>query len=174
MSKQFRFYLLPPQIEELISALKGEFDFRIIAARSQTKEPTELDSVLQIREISGSGRTSSSVHCYLAPSFASHLSTICSTRVNDWFMESDRNEMIQLSGCNYDGRELHIGRFYFQTNYLNEAETELIPHRQIFLKWGEKLFRATKRRLNYSRDLEAYTDKKSELWRRQGGQFVEF
>src|SRR6185437_5668416 len=172
MSRQFRFYLLPPQIEELVSALKGEFDFRIIATRSQTREPTELDSVLQAIERNGSGPSSSHVNCYLVPFFESPPLTKYAPRMKDWFIEDARSEVIQLSGCDYDGDKLRIGRFYFQANYVNNAMTELIPHRQVFLKWGEKLFRAAKHQLHYSRDLEAYTDEESELWRQRGGQFV--
>jgi len=172
MSRQFRFYLLPPQIEELISALKEEIGFRLIAARSQTQKPTELNSVFETVTDSTSGQQAVRVHCYLVPPFEAPLSTLYAPRMNDWFTESERSEVIQFSGCEYNGEKLHIGRFYFQRNYLNEVKDALVPHREQFLKWGDQILRAAKRRLKYSRQLEAYLDDETELWRQRGGSFA--
>jgi hypothetical protein len=172
MSRQFRFYLLPPQIEEMISALKEQVGFRLIAARSQTQTPTELKSVFETFTDSTSGQQIVHVHCYLVPPFEAPLATLYAPRMNDWYTESERSEVIQFSGCDYDGNKLRIGRFYFQTNYLNEAKDALVPHREQFLKWGDQIFRAAKRHMKYSRELAAYVDDEVELWRQQGGSFV--
>lgn len=172
MSRQFRFYLLPPQIEEMISALKEQVGFRPIAARSQTQQPTELNSVFETTAESASYQQVVYVHCYLAPPFDAPLLSEYAPRMNDWYTENERSEVIQFSGCRYNGKTLGIGRFYFQTNYLNETKDALIPHREQFLKWGDQIFRAAKRRMKYSQELEAYLDNETELWRQKGGSLV--
>ncbi|MGC1298889.1 MAG: hypothetical protein WA869_28020 [Alloacidobacterium sp.] len=118
MSRQFRFYLLRPQIEELISALKEQVGLRLIATRSQTQKPTELNSVFETLIDSTSGQQTVHVHCYLVPPFEAPLSTVYTPRMNDWFTESDRSEVIQFSGCEYNGKKLHIGPFLFPNELL--------------------------------------------------------
>lgn len=172
MSRQFRFYLLPPQIDELISELKERVGLTLIASRSPTREPTKLNSVFETIAEGTSAQRITYVHCYLVPPFEAPLSTEYAPRMNDWYTEDNRSEVIQFSGCKYNGKELHIGRFYFQTDYLNEARDALVPHRDPFLKWGDQIFRTAKRCMKYSPDLAAYVDKEAELWRQQGGSFM--
>jgi hypothetical protein len=174
MSRQFRFFLLPAEIEALISDLKAKVGLRLVAAQSPTPEPAEIATSLSPYTRLDNGESYLNVHCYLAPLFPATLSTWHRQRIGDWHIQDEGSEVIQFSGCDFNERTLSIGRFYFQTNFLNDAKDALIPHREDFLKWGDRIFRAAKRHMKYSFDLEAYVGKEAEAWRQQGGEFRQF
>jgi hypothetical protein len=82
------------------------------------------------------------------------------------------SEVIEFSGCDYDGATLRIGRFYFQTDQL--IGDSIWKKRDEFLKWGDRVFRRTKRLLEYSNALDAYFGEDAAAWQRAGGELRHF
>src|ERR1700752_3988288 len=115
MSKQFRMYLLPSDIEHIVTQLRAQFDARIIDTVSKATVPTEIDSPIRRFRSDQRPQGFSSVHCYLMPPAGG-------ADIRMWYMQErkmwgikDCSEVIQFSGCGYDGTVLEVGRFYFQT-----------------------------------------------------------
>jgi hypothetical protein len=168
MSKQFRFYLLPSDIESLFAELSMRVGIRIIQTPAPRLEPIELES--PIRD-SSKFRTTDSVSvwcCLTAPSNADVRMRFITSQ-SHWIVE-DRSEVIEFSGCDYDGSVLLIGRFYFQSDML--IGDTIWPKRAEFLKWTDSVFQTAKKLLHYSKGLEAYIGEDARKWRENGGRFA--
>jgi hypothetical protein len=90
------------------------------------------------------------------------------TQKGQWAV-SDSSEVIELSGCDYDGRILRVGRLYFQNDQL--IGDALWPKREEFLQWADQIFKTTKKLLERSETLRAYLGKDAAAWQRNGGLF---
>jgi len=88
---------------------------------------------------------------------------------NHWIIDTD-SEVIEFSGCDFDGNVLLIGRFYFQNDVL--IGDGIWSKRAEFLRWAGQIFRVTKETMRYSTPLEAYVGKDAEQWWRNGGKFT--
>jgi hypothetical protein len=169
MSRQFRFYLLPSDIETLIAELRVRVGVKIIQTPSLSLNPIELDSPISNR--SGHFRTTDSVSvwcCLTALSDADIRMRFIPTH-SHWIVES-RSEVIEFSGCDFNGKFLLIGRLYFQDDML--IDDMICPKRKEFVKWADQVFRATKKILRYSKALDAYLGEKAEEWQQIGGRFA--
>jgi len=87
-----------------------------------------------------------------------------------WLVE-DQLELIEFSGCDYDGKTLVVGRFYFQADML--IGDTIWPKRKEFIEWAGRIFYYTKRLLIRSKDLDAYVGKDAYKWRQEGGHFTQ-
>jgi hypothetical protein len=85
-------------------------------------------------------------------------------------VKEEPSELIEFSGCDYDGETLLIGRFYFHTNFLLGGT--IWPKRDVFIKSAGSIFRAAKKKLSYSETLDAYVGPHAEEWRKNGGRFL--
>jgi hypothetical protein len=81
-----------------------------------------------------------------------------------------QSEAIEFAGCEFDGNVLVRGRFYFQDDLLSNEL--IIPKRQDFLTWADKVFRIVKKSLHRSKTMNAYIGEHAERWRLQGGRFA--
>jgi hypothetical protein len=87
-----------------------------------------------------------------------------------WLVE-DQLELIEFSGCDYDGTTLVVGRFYFQPDML--IGDTIWPKREEFIEWADRIFRYTKKLLIRSKDLDAYVGEDAYKWWQEGGTFTQ-
>ena len=80
------------------------------------------------------------------------------------------SEVVEFSGCEFDGQVLVRGRFYFENDLL--IDDTLAPKRKGFLNWADTVFRLTKRSLTRSKTFDAYVGENAEKWRQKGGRFA--
>jgi hypothetical protein len=166
MSKQFRFYLLPSDIERLLDQLRAQVAFKLISTLSPVFSPAELQSPFSEYVFRPTKTKFINADCYLVPSTGAEIKMEYLPKRERWAV-SESSEVIQFSGCDYDGTVLRIGRFYFQTDQL--IGDAIWPKRQEFLKWADQVFCATKRLLTYSKTLSAYVGEDAAGWERSGG-----
>lgn len=167
MSKQFRFYLLPSDIEALVAELRTRVGVRIIQTPSLSLKPVELNSSMNNR----TSRKSDSVYvrcCLTAPNGADVRMRFYPTQ-SHWII-TDESEVIEFSGCDYNGSVLMIGRFYFQNDML--IDDTIWPKRKEFTEWADRIFRTAKKLLHRSKALDAYIGEDAEKWRSDGGRFA--
>jgi hypothetical protein len=165
MSRQFRFYLLPSDIERLAAELRSRFGAKFIDSVSPSMKPAEIDSCLRKSEYN----RSTDVYCYFIPPTGAEIKMWYMPKRELWAIE-ESSEVIQFSGCNFDGEVLQSGRFYFQTDVLI-ADAIWLKRRE-FLEWADAIFRTTKRLLRYSKAIDAYLGEDATHWRRNGGKFA--
>jgi len=168
MSKQCRFYVLPSDIEFLLAELRSRVGLKIISSRSSVLGPTELDSSFSEYVFLPTKTKILHVSCYLTPPKEAEIKMEHLTQKGQWAV-SDSSEVIELSGCDYDGRILRVGRLYFQNDQL--IGDALWPKREEFLQWADQIFKTTKKLLERSETLRAYLGKDAAAWQRNGGLF---
>jgi hypothetical protein len=171
MSKQFQLYLTPSDAAALVEELRVRFGARVISEKSYTSDPVELESPIRHESIfSASGATS--IRCYLAPSNGRIIANYYPT-LRLWLIQTS-SEAIEFSGCDFDGKTLLVGRFYFQTDDL--VDGRIVKKRAEFLTWADRVFRYTKKILKRDRELGplgAYVGKDALIFRESGGRFAE-
>jgi hypothetical protein len=165
MSKQFSFYLLPSDIECVVGELRTWFGAKVIEADSPSITPVEIDSPVRATGFGGA----TSIYCYLMPPAGADIKTWYMVKRQLWAVDIS-SEVIQFSGCGYDGEVLLIGRFYFQTDFLDGDS--IWRKRPEFLGWADKIFRWTKRFLHWSKELQAYVGEGAMRWKQNGGRFA--
>lgn len=174
MGRQFRFFLLPSDIEALIGGLRSNLNIKLIQETSPTFTPLELASPIQSGQnwFGAFGRRNASwVRCYLAPPSADIKLRYYPTRA-EWLVQVE-SEVIEFSGCEYDGNGLlTIGRMYFQADML--LGDSIWRKRDEFIRWSEKIFRAAKKQMVYSESFRAYFGKDADNWRKNGGRLLDF
>jgi hypothetical protein len=169
MSRQFRVYLLPDDIDWLIAQLRDRFGVRVLQDHSPTTTPVELDSPLRSWPANPRMNAHTSVHCYLAMPSGANIRMWFAGKRGEWLLANE-SEIIQFSGCDFDGKVLAVGRFYFQTDKL--VSDTISPKRPAFLTWADQLFRATKKLLLRSKALDAYVGPSAADWWKNGGELV--
>ena len=167
VSRQFRFYMLKSDIERLIAELRVQHGAKVIEAVSVNLPPIEIDSLFRNSEYDNS----TSVYCYLMAPTGARISSVFMVRRQLWAVD-DGSEVIEFSGCDFNGSVLMIGRFYFQTDFLSGES--IWPKRPEFLDWAGKLFRTTKRSLRWSKTMRAYIGGDALSWKQNGGRFASF
>jgi hypothetical protein len=169
MSRQFRFYLLPSDIERVLVELRVKFSVKLIEEISATLPPVEIDAPFRPSLYSMGSETFTSVRCLLTPPSGAEIKSRYMTKRKLWSVDI-QSEVIEFSDCDFDGSVLLIGRFYFQTDFL--LDQTIWRKRPEFLDWADKVFRTTKRMLHWSKKLDAYVGKDAARWRQDGGRFV--
>jgi len=168
MSKQLYMYVLPSDIERLITHLSENLNVAMIKATSPRPEPTWTDSPMR-RESLLTSPQSTSVDCCLVPGGSARLKFKNYAHQSVWHLTED-SEFISLSGCDFDGKVLVRGRFYCQTDML-EGE-EIIPKSVDFVRWADRVFKHAKKNLKRSRELDAYVGSDASAWEKEGGRFA--
>lgn len=172
MGRQFRFYLLPSDLDQLLANLRAEYGLRILTTSSDKPEPLELDlATSNYIEIASSGVYSFGQY-YLASGADAKTYMFYGDKLQKWHINSEQSELIELSTSDYGSGVLTEGRFYYQKDMLSPDATVIVPKSPDFVRWAESIFRAAKKQLKYSSELEAYIGLQAEVWRQQGGQFV--
>lgn len=88
---------------------------------------------------------------------------------SEWLVQTE-SEVIEFSGCAFDGNLLRCGRFHFQNDLL--VGDMIVPKRKEFLDWADRVFRVSKKLLRRSKTLDAYVGKEADAWREAGGRFI--
>jgi hypothetical protein len=171
MSKQFQLFLTPSDAEALVGELRTRFGARVFSEKSSSSDPAEMESPIRHESIfSTSGATS--IRCYLAPADGRIITNYYPT-LDIWMIQTS-SEAIEFTGCDFDGKSLRVGRFYFQTDDL--VDERIVKKRAEFLDWADRVFRYTKKVLNRDRELMAplgaYVGKEALLFRESGGKFA--
>lgn len=115
MCRQFRFFLLPSDIDSIVAALRLKFDLKIILDKSPT--PNQVEVTGPFSEWSSRVGGFEYVRCCLVPSNGADIRMGFIPTQSYWLVE-DQSELIEFSGCDYDGTTLVVGRFYFQADML--------------------------------------------------------
>ena len=169
MSCQVRFFLLPDDVLWLMDQLRRKIAIRILQDCSPTTTPIDLTSPLVTWPANSRFKAHTSVHCYLAQPSDTDVRLWYASERREWLI-ADTSEVIQFSGCRFDGESLAEGRFYFHTNQL--IASEIVPMRPQFRSWAGSIFRRSKRILRYSPGLQAYVGPATAEWWRHGGRLV--
>lgn len=172
MGRQFRFYLLPSDLEQLLMNLRAEYGLRIFANISDKPEPLELESATSNYEEIASTRVYSFGQYYLASGTEALTPMSYLNQLQRWQINSEQSELIELSTSCYGAGVLSEGRFYYQKDMLSPDANDIMPKSSGFVRWAESIYRAAKQQLKYSNELRAYIGPQTEVWRQQGGQFV--
>jgi len=161
MSRQFQVYLLPSDVEALLDTLRAKLDISLI--RPDASAPVIESIVSPISDNALVLKT-----CYIVPSEA-NIKMRFAAQNSRWVIEG-ASELIEFSGCEFDGGVLVRGRLYFQPDFL--AKGAIFRKRAEFLSWADQVFRVAKRSLHRSKTLDAYVGEHAERWRQGGGRFA--
>lgn len=164
VNRQFYFYLLPADVTELLDTLKTRLGVRLLQSSSATASAVDLESP----NLSLSGIRGNHIDCYITRTDMDVRMRYVSTRAV--CLVADESEVVQFSGCEFDGQLLVRGRFYFQTDVLTGGT--IVPKKKEFIDWANRLFRLAKNNLRYSRSLHAYVGQHADKWKGDGGRFV--
>jgi hypothetical protein len=151
----------------MIGELRDQFQIKLIDKVSAVPTPKEIDSPFSIPHPLRPKLIS--VHCYLASQNGADIRMWYMPKRQLWSVDDYRSEIIQFSGCEFDGKLLDCGRFYYQADML--VEHSIWAKRNTFVKWAEELFRKTKQTLRYSKSLAAYVGHDAADWQKNGGRF---
>jgi hypothetical protein len=154
MSKQFRVYLVPSDIESTLDHLRSRVGLVVLEETAPGPKPIEVESPVRKRSTWIKTKDYVSVRCYLAAGRSADIKMYYIPKQSYWIVHSDELEGIEFAGCDYDGKVLLEGRFYFRNDIL--IGDTIWPKRREFIDWAEKVFRITKKRLRWSRELHAY------------------
>jgi len=169
MSRQFQLYLLPSDADALIRELKSTIDLKIIQDESPTPVPVELQSPVRNHSTRFRNVQASSIRCNLMQASGAQLQMNFYKNPDRWIPDESA-EVIESSGCDFNGALLLIGRFYVQTDKL--VGNEILDKRPEFTKWADTVFRKAKKLLHYNSELAAYVGNDAANFRKQGGRFV--
>ena len=170
MSRQFRFFLLPSDTEGLVVDLRQRVGLRLVDSKSSGPQPVEIDSPMQKIPAYGDRKAHVITNCYLMAGTGANVKMRYIAKQGYWLVDDERSEVIEFSGLEYDDEILIEGRFYFKADFLLDGA--IWPKRDEFLKWGDSVFRRTKRVLEYSKGLDAYIGNDAKAWRASGGRFA--
>ncbi len=167
MSRQFHLYLLPADVDSLIHTLRTQLDISLIQTWSPSVIPVAQESAM----CKGGGELRTATvraDCYIIPKNA-EIKMYFVRNFSRWSVKTD-SEAIEFSGCEFDGKVLVRGRFYFQNDIL--IDDMIVPKRKDFLVWADKVFRLTKKSLIRSKTLDAYVGENARQWKQEGGRFA--
>jgi hypothetical protein len=168
MGRQFRMFMLPDDLEELVGVLRMKTSARLLQETAPAQEPVELASPYRANQLTD-GKDPVCSHCYLAHRQDSdHRMHYFSNR-GEWLIDQE-SEVIQISGFDFNGKILKPGRFWFQTTLLRG--NSLVPQRKEFLSWADQVFRIAKNSLRREPTLDAYIGPRVETWRLRGGRLA--
>ena len=168
MSRQFQLYLTPEDVEALVSTLRSQLDILLIRSWSERPYPVPVKSPIRNDALmlkKGAVR----VDCYITRSMESDIRMRFIRAQSRWSVESE-SEAIEFQGCEFDGKVLVRGRFYYQNDLL--VDGAIVPKRRDFLIWADKVFRLAKKSLRRSKALDAYVGGHAEKWKLEGGRFA--
>src|ERR1700742_3076536 len=97
MGRQFRFYLLPSEMDQFLSKLKAEHGLRILLTKSDKAEPLEVDSATsRYSEIAATGIYAFGQY-YLVSSTEAKTPVWYSEESGRWHIDSEQSEVVELS-----------------------------------------------------------------------------
>jgi hypothetical protein len=141
---------------------------KLISRRSSVLKPAELESPFFEYVSHATKAKFLHVNCYLTPQVEARIKMHHLTKQGQWAV-SESSEVIEFSGCDYDGKTLRVGRFYFQNDQL--IGDALWPKRHEFLQWADRLLQTTKKLLERAKTRNAYVGTDAAAWERNGGHF---
>jgi hypothetical protein len=150
-----------------MSELRNKFAVRLIKDKSATPEPQEVHSAVEGKECRPNW---THVRCFIAPAGEIKVQTRYISEQHYWSVDGNYSELIEFSGCDYNGGRLVIGRFYFHTEFL--LGNTIWPKEKTFLKWADQIFRAAKKSLTYSKASDVYVGADAAKWKENGGVFL--
>jgi hypothetical protein len=172
MGSQLRFYLLPTELDQLLTKLKLAHGIRILSTRSDKAEPQELEFAISSYAKTLSREVYSFGQYYLVSDNKAKTPMWYAKQLEKWHIDFEQSEAVELSTCDYGPDILREGRLYFQKDMLSPSKEAILPKNTDFVKWAEAIFRTAKRHLLYSREFEAYVGSQAEAWRQAGGKFI--
>src|SRR5262249_51518887 len=111
MGKQFQVYLLPTDAAILVETLHERVAFRLLSTRSSRPEPVEAESPV----LTESGFTRAD--CLLVPDLSVSIKLDYIEKQALWVINTLHSEVIEFSGCHFDGQTLKRGRFFYDPGF---------------------------------------------------------
>jgi hypothetical protein len=101
MGRQFRLYLLPVDVDGLLTDLKREHGLRIVAPTSTNAEYVEVPSAtINYTQIAAVGMFSFGQYL-LAPTAQARIPMRYNERQEKWHVDFEQSEVIEFSTCDY-------------------------------------------------------------------------
>jgi hypothetical protein len=170
MGRQMRFYLLPQETSELVASLRSEIGLDCYSANSLDPLP-QLDAhIFSSLPAECFGGLRCYPRAYLAPPISLSPAILTHEVRATWHVDIS-SEVIEFDSCAFDANHLVEGRMYYQHDRL--SGNNIVPKNPDFVRWAERVFRSAKRKLHWSKELLAYVGTETELWRQQGGTFLQ-
>ena len=168
MGRQFQVYLLPSDAVRLIQTLRQGLSLRILARRSSSATPVEMESPIITTSAEYMG-----IGCFLTAGPSSIIKTRQVEAQDYWTLDLAMSEVIEFGGCflRPDKKSFDRGRFFYETGFYN-AEGEWQSKSMDFLNWAENVFKTAKKSLKRDQGLEAYVGEDATRWRIEGGTFI--
>ncbi len=169
MGRQFRFYILPSDVNSLVEQLQKRFEAKLLLDYSPSFELFEIDSPFGADKARDLEPLSAHTRYYLAPQFG-HIDRRYYEKPDWWVIDSE-SEGIEFSGCKFNGTALAIGRLWYETNVVRDLR--FVSKSIEFLKWAEGVYRYTKKCLRYEPESLAYVSEDALRFREKGGRFAQ-
>jgi hypothetical protein len=168
MSSQVHLYLLPTDVESLVKELRSHVGITLIQPWSSRAQIVCLQSAIVNQELElGTGAVRVDC-CIVQPENADVKLHFLPAR-SRWQVDIE-SELIEFSGCEFDGKVLLRGRMYFQKDFV--AGDMIASKSDRFIRWADQVFRLTKKSLRRSKALDAYLGDAAQKWVQQGGRLA--
>lgn len=168
MSRQAHLYLLPADVNSLVEVLKARVGISLIQPSSLRAEVTPLDSAVS-NESMQLGMGAVCIDCYIVQPNGAGVKLHFLPGVSKWQVDIE-SEVIEFSGCEFNGTVLLRGRLYFQKDFV--VDDTLVSKRKEFLHWADNVFRVAKKSLHRSKAIDAYLGDAAAKWEREGGRLA--
>lgn len=169
MSRQFDVFILPSDANSLVEGIRSRFGLQVSRRYSRSLlEQVEITSPVLVDSLWLKSTGATSIECCLTP-LGGRIERRYYEKPNHWVVDS-YSEMMEFSGCDFDGWTLMVGRFYYETAFVRNLEW--VKKGPGFLKWADAVFRYTKKTLRRDKQLDAYVGKDADAFRQAGGVFT--
>lgn len=89
MSRQFRVYIVPPDIQSILDQLRSKVGLRVIEETAPSSKPIEVDSPVRRRSLWIKERDYVSVRCYLVPDSSADIKMRYVPQQFHWIVHSE-------------------------------------------------------------------------------------
>ena len=150
MGHQFSFFWSDEETFDTLSMLAEIEDLVLLERRSYTSEPKamQVDDVISLRSAPW-------LFLLARQKTVSELKLSFVETQGYWYLDTDRNPVIEVMRFPEEDNKLRIGRFYYKSTYLANSD-HFVKKDDAFLKWARKVFTRAKSRFDYDKEQFAY------------------
>jgi hypothetical protein len=167
MGRQIQLYLTPADLADFETSLRSKIEFVALEYRSDGPRPLVTPTFL-VKEMGKTWLT-----LFLArPADLNTLELHEVSAQKYWTLDVLKDPIVEFSRPYFNGTLFRRGRLYYQTgDYATDGTWVEKP--ELFLEWAESLFKAAKKSLRRSADLDAYLGREAwDLHSRNTAEFV--
>jgi hypothetical protein len=164
MAKQFSVYLLPSDSTRLLGELRPKINVGLAARHSCVSDLKKVNSPILTE--AGFSR----IDCLLVPDKRATVKLDYIEGQDQWIVNTLFSEVIEFTGCHFDGKTLKRGRLFFDQGFYKTGQWH--EKSSSFLSWADSIFKMTKKMLRRDPSLNAYVGQDAEAWGTSGGVFI--